>query len=86
VKALPAERRVAVAARLAGLFLLRRGAAWEFLSCGTGKRVLTWVQTSGAMLTAAGRPAGRAHSPFGAMHKAIHLDRAVGREQERGIL
>jgi hypothetical protein len=81
----PAERRVAREARRAGLFLLRRGGAWEFLSSATGKRVLIWVVSTGAMLTAAGRPAGRARSAFGALHAAVRLDRATRPAQEKGV-
>jgi hypothetical protein len=69
-------KRVTAAARQAGLYVLRGPGTLEFLSLATGRRVALWLERSGVLLDAASNRIGRTRSPFGALARAVELDRA----------
>jgi hypothetical protein len=68
---------VAAEAERSGLFVLRGPGTLEFLSTTTGRRVALWVERSGVLLDAASNRIGRTASPFGALARAVELDRAA---------
>jgi hypothetical protein len=72
-------RRVAREARRAGLYVLRGPGTLEFLSLKSGRRVALWIRRTGVILDGASNRIGRTASPFGAVGRAVELDRAARR-------